>query len=98
MNSTMLDTARKPVVMFNPSIAQHRQWVEEFCRVGSWSQCPVLFHAPLNISVKAHTAEVLLGYYLSTEFKQVAPTVATKIKSKRKSAVRLTAGKLFKAA
>ena len=69
MNSTILDAHRKPVVVFDPSDADHRRWVEEFRRIGTWSQCPVLFHAPLNISTKAHTTESLLAYYLSEEFK-----------------------------
>jgi hypothetical protein len=75
MNATILDAHCRPVVNFDVENADHRAWVHEFRKTGSWRNCPVLFHSPKELSVVGHTTQALLDFYLGNEF--------TKTRSKR---------------
>lgn len=91
MSQTLLDVNRRPTVIFNPKNAEHRRYVAEFYRNGTWGKCPVLFYAFNDVSVKSMTSQSLIEHYLNQEF-----PADTKPKSKGKPAS--TAGKLFKIA
>lgn len=68
MNATILDAYCRPVVNFDVENADHRAWVHEFRKTGSWKNCPVLFHSPKELSVVGHTTQALLDFYLNNEF------------------------------
>jgi hypothetical protein len=86
MNNTILDVNRKPVVVFDPENQDHRRYIAEFQRQNTWNTSPVLFYAPGDISVREHTAEELLRYYLAREFAVQAQAPKNLLKSRKKQA------------
>jgi hypothetical protein len=65
---TFLDVQRRPVVHFDPKNSEHRKYVAEFLKKGTWTNCPVAFYAPDNISVRAYAMATLVDFYLQNEF------------------------------
>lgn len=67
---TILDVCRRPVVPFNVDNADHRRYVADFLKTGTWSHSPVSFYAPDGISSRAYAVEKLVAYYLHNEFNE----------------------------
>jgi hypothetical protein len=65
---TFLDVQRRPVVHFDPKNSEHRKYVAEFLKKGTWTNCPVAFYAPDNVSVRAYAMATLVDFYLQNEF------------------------------
>jgi len=87
MSTSILNIYRKPVVFFNAKDPDHRKWVAEFHRRGTWHHCPVMFYGPRNVSVRAYTAENLLQYYMQQEFlNDKKPRKLFKVKQESKNA------------
>lgn len=70
---TILDMNRRPVVAFDVGNAEHRRYVSDFLKTGTWSQSPVAFYAPEGISARAYAMECLVSYYLQNEFQTAKP-------------------------
>ena len=65
---TILDVNRRPVVPFDVNNTDHRRYVADFLKTGTWSHSPVAFYAPDGISSRAYAVEKLVAYYLGNEF------------------------------
>lgn len=68
MTSTVLDVYKRQVVFFDPENIEHRRYVTQFHRTGTWGKCPVTFYCPPNTDVRTFTSEELLKFYMSREF------------------------------
>jgi hypothetical protein len=75
---TILDLNRRPVVAFDVSNAEHRRYVSDFLKSGTWSHSPVAFYAPEGISARAFAMESLVSYYLQNEFQDSKPKKTVK--------------------
>lgn len=73
---TILDLHHRPLVLFDPTNKDHRQYVADFVSTGTWAACPVVFFAPEEANTKAYVIESLADYYLSKEFKIKVPELS----------------------
>ena len=87
---SFLDTIRRPVVHFDVKNAEHRMHMAMFIKNSTWSKCPYVFYAPHDISVKAYATQMLVEYYLSSEFPEQFESNESK---KRVKTIRITDGK-----
>ena len=65
-----LEYYTRPLVAFDPSKKEHRNFYAEFLKRGGWGQCPVRFICPEDhggdlISVIKNS---LIAYYIEKEF------------------------------
>lgn len=58
----------RPIVDFDPSNKDHRQWLGEFTRTRSWGNCPVKFSTAGSGNTVAQMQLRLLQYYTEHEF------------------------------
>ena len=69
---TRLTTHQRPLVEFDPTIKQHRQWYNDFLQTSSWSNCPVRFTIQTDGdegNTQAIIQRKLAQHYLDKEFK-----------------------------
>ena len=66
-----LEYYNRPLVAFDPSRRDHRQYYAEFVKTGTWGRCPVRFIVPdetggnlINLIQRT-----MLEYYVRKEFK-----------------------------
>ena len=87
---SFLDASRRPIVIFDPTNADHRKYVAQFIKKGTWGKCPVAFYTPDNMSVKAYAMETLVRFYLKKEFavKRAAPKKRASIKTGKLIAIK----------
>lgn len=63
-----LSKVSRPVVVFDPTNADHRLWLGEFTRKRSWGNCPVKFSTAGAGNTLAQMQLKLLEYYTNQEF------------------------------
>lgn len=68
-----LEYYNRPLVAFDPTRRDHRQYYAEFVKTGTWGRCPVRFIVPdetggnlINLIQRT-----MLEYYVKKEFKVV---------------------------
>lgn len=66
---SILESAARPFVKFDPTDKKHRRWFSEFVRTRSWASCPIRFtidEESGNLFEVMH--EQLVAFYISREF------------------------------
>lgn len=63
----------RPLVAFDPSVKQHREWYYEFTQHNGWGSCPVRFICPSDtgLDLTIMIRNELIDYYVNKEFKTV---------------------------
>jgi hypothetical protein len=75
----LLNHALRPVVLFNPSNKQHRQYYSNFLKEGSWGKCPVRFAVEgdaSNNNLAFAMQRMLTEYYIGKEFQEKRHAIA----------------------
>jgi hypothetical protein len=69
----LLDLHMRPLVQFNVSNNQHREWFSKFKIDRSWGKCPVRFIAPeeTGLDLISMIEKLLLDFYINQEFRKV---------------------------
>jgi hypothetical protein len=65
---SVLSLVKRPVVMFDPTEADHRKWFAEFLINHSWGNCPVRFTTQEKGDMIVAIQRKLLIYYSTLEF------------------------------
>jgi hypothetical protein len=65
---SVLKTAKRPAVKFDPTNPEHRKWLGEFTVTQSWGNCPVQLVISGYGNTVATMQTMLLQYYTSQEF------------------------------
>ena len=76
----------RPIVAFDATNAQHREWYYMFVEKRSWGHCPVRFMVEgLNTDLLSHINSQMMEWYISQEFKNERKASKTKVRSSAKS-------------
>ena len=73
----ILETAVRPLAIFNPANAEHREHYATFLKEGTWGKCPVRFvvtdSAASNNNLAFAMQRKLVEFYMGAEF-DLTPT------------------------
>ena len=79
----------RPLVSFDVSNAEHRQWYAEFVKYRTWGRCPVRFLAEsLDQDLVTYIERKMLVYYVNKEFENDKNKNTKKIKPKSSGTLR----------
>lgn len=65
---TVLNTIKRPTVVFDVTNSDHRKWLGYFTLNRSWGNCPVVFYSAGGGNSIAQMQLRLLEYYVQREF------------------------------
>lgn len=83
-----LELYQRPLVMFDASNKQHRQYYFNFMQTGSWRDCPYRFVIQDDVgNLQGMIQRKLLDYYGGKEFKGVVKAPQLLIRQKRQKTV-----------
>lgn len=84
---SILYTRARPIVAFDATNQQHREWYHTFVEKRSWGHCPVRFMVEgLNTDLLSHINTQMMDWYIHQEFKNGKPKAKAKATTKSKSA------------
>lgn len=76
----------RPIVAFDATKKQHREWYYTFVTNRSWGHCPVRFMVEgLNTDLLSHINSQMMDWYIHQEFKNGTPKTKTKNSAKPES-------------
>jgi hypothetical protein len=75
----------RPIVAFDATKQQHREWYYTFVEKRSWGHCPVRFMVEgLNTDLLSHINSQMMAWYISQEFKHGKRPTKDKTKNSTK--------------
>ena len=76
----------RPIVAFDATNSQHREWYFQFVEKRSWGHCPVRFMVEsLNTDLLNHINTEMMKWYIGQEFKNGKAKPKNKSSAKPKS-------------
>lgn len=76
----------RPIVAFDATNPQHREWYHVFVTKRSWGHCPVRFMVEgLNTDLLSHINSQMMAWYIDQEFKNGKQKAKTTNSAKPKS-------------
>lgn len=82
-----LEFFSRPLIAFDATNKQHREYWYNFVKDNTWGTCPVRFIVPdsIGLDLPAMIERELMNYYVDKEFRKPTPKDPTgrRVKSKR---------------
>jgi hypothetical protein len=84
-----LEFYSRPLIAFDPSNKNHREWYYEFTKYRGWGKCPVRFICPdvSGMNLVTMIQQQMIEYYVSKEFNRVPKAPQKTVAQKRKKTV-----------
>jgi hypothetical protein len=82
--TNILQTTRRPYILFDAANPEHRAYYAQFCDIASWGKCPISFlYDPNYTDLIAHIQCELVKFYIQQEFNNVVQDNKVARKSKK---------------